>query len=71
MKVSNTAGILVVDDDPVVRELVADAIADAGFEVDVCGDGVEALGKMKRKLMILSLPICDYQGSMASRSSET
>lgn len=43
------AGILVVDDDPVVRELVADAIADAGFEVDVCGDGVEALGKNEAK----------------------
>ena len=43
------AGILVVDDDPVVRELVADAIAEAGFEVDVCGDGVEALRKNAAK----------------------
>ncbi|MGO9567844.1 MAG: diguanylate cyclase [Desulfomonilaceae bacterium] len=43
------AGILVVDDDPVVRELVGDAIAEAGFEVDVCGDGVEALGKNAAK----------------------
>jgi len=43
------AGILVVDDDPVVRELVADAIAEAGFEVDVCGDGVEALSKNAAK----------------------
>jgi diguanylate cyclase (GGDEF)-like protein len=43
------AGILVVDDDPVVRELIADAIAEAGFEVDVCGDGVEALGKNAAK----------------------
>lgn len=43
------AGILVVDDDPVVRELVADAITEAGFEVDGCGDGVEALQKNAAK----------------------
>jgi diguanylate cyclase (GGDEF)-like protein len=43
------SGILVVDDDPVVRELVAEAIAEAGFEVDVCGDGVEALRKNTTK----------------------
>jgi diguanylate cyclase (GGDEF)-like protein len=43
------AGILVVDDDSVVRELVADAIAAEGFEVDVCGDGAEALGKNAAK----------------------
>lgn len=43
------AGILVVDDDPVVRELVADAITEAGFEVDVCGDGDEALRKNAAK----------------------
>ncbi len=42
-------GILVVDDDPVVRDLVADAIGEAGFEVDVCGDGVEALRKNAAK----------------------
>ncbi len=39
------AGILVVDDDPVVRDLVAEAIAEAGFQVDVCGNGVDALKK--------------------------
>jgi diguanylate cyclase (GGDEF)-like protein len=43
------AGILVVDDDPVVRELVADAIAAEGFEVDACGDGAEALRKNAAK----------------------
>ncbi len=35
--------ILVVDDDPVVRELMAEAIRLAGYQVDDCGDGVEAL----------------------------
>jgi diguanylate cyclase (GGDEF)-like protein len=42
-------GILVVDDDPVVRDLVADAIAAGGFDVDVCGDGAEALEKNAAK----------------------
>jgi diguanylate cyclase (GGDEF)-like protein len=37
--------ILVVDDDPVVRELMAEAIRLAGYRVFECGDGVEALEK--------------------------
>jgi len=35
--------ILVVDDDPVVRELLAESIQIAGYQVDACGDGIEAL----------------------------
>jgi diguanylate cyclase (GGDEF)-like protein len=41
--------ILVVDDDPMVREVVVDAISMAGYDVDVCGDGQEALEKTAAK----------------------
>ena len=39
------AKILVVDDDPVVRELMAEAVRLGGYRVDDCGDGIEALEK--------------------------
>ncbi len=42
-------GILVVDDDPVIRDLVAEAIRLVGYEVDTCEDGEEALQKNAAK----------------------
>jgi len=38
----NTATILIVDDDPVVRSLMQDALEDEGFAVVEAADGVEA-----------------------------
>jgi diguanylate cyclase (GGDEF)-like protein len=35
--------ILVVEDDPMVREVVVESIETAGYKVDVCADGGEAL----------------------------
>ena len=35
--------VLIVDDDPVVRSLMRDALEDEGFAVDEAEDGVEAL----------------------------
>lgn len=37
--------ILVVDDDPVVRDIVVESLLAAGYEVDICGEGIEALRK--------------------------
>jgi diguanylate cyclase (GGDEF)-like protein len=44
-QLSSTASvlILIVDDDPVVRSLMRDALEDEGFAVDEAEDGVEAL----------------------------
>jgi diguanylate cyclase (GGDEF)-like protein len=42
---NSQARILVVDDDPVVREVVVESIRIAGHDVDVAGDGQEALEK--------------------------
>lgn len=35
--------ILVVDDDPMVRDVVLESVEAAGFKAEVCGDGMEAL----------------------------
>jgi diguanylate cyclase (GGDEF)-like protein len=45
----NEVRILVVDDDVMVREVVVESVRAAGFEVDVCGDGWEALEKNAAK----------------------
>ncbi|MDQ7783130.1 MAG: diguanylate cyclase [Desulfomonilaceae bacterium] len=43
------ARVLVVDDDPMVREVVVLAIEAMGYEVDACGNGVEALEKNEKR----------------------
>lgn len=42
-KIQERPEILVVDDDPMVRDVVLESIKAAGFKVEVCGDGIEAL----------------------------
>lgn len=42
---NNVPSILVVDDDQQNREMLAEALSQAGFAVDAAGDGVEALSK--------------------------
>ena len=41
--------ILVVDDDPTISEVIAEALGDDGFSVDVAGSGEVALQKMRAK----------------------
>lgn len=43
----NRLSILVVDDDPMVREVTAFMLGDAGHEVREAGDGVEALDALE------------------------
>lgn len=38
--------VLVVDDDPAITSLVAHAVSDAGYRVDVANNGYEALNKI-------------------------
>ncbi len=42
-----------MDDDPIVRDLVADAIAEAGFQVDTWATALKRWKKMQTKLTIL------------------
>ena len=52
------ARVLVVDDDPTVREVVASYLRAAGHDVDEAGDGAEGLAQMRRTpadLVVLDL----------------
>jgi twitching motility two-component system response regulator PilH len=42
------ARVLVIEDDPALRDLYAEAIRDLGQDVDVASDGVDALRQLKR-----------------------
>jgi CheY-like chemotaxis protein len=39
--------VLVVDDEPTIRELVAEALRDAGYRVETAANGAEALDVMR------------------------
>jgi two-component system chemotaxis sensor kinase CheA/two-component system sensor histidine kinase and response regulator WspE len=46
--VASRPRVLVVEDAPVVRAMLADVLADAGFEVETAGDGADALASIER-----------------------
>ena len=43
MATTSTARVLVIDDEPDVRRIIADTLADEGFGVDVAGSGEDGL----------------------------
>jgi len=60
------AHILVVDDDPLISELVVDMLAMEGHEVDTASNGVEALGKLQNQrydLIVTDLHMPKLDGS--------
>lgn len=50
--------ILIAEDEPVLRMLIADTLEDEGYEIEEASDGVEALDKMKAD--VFDLIILDY-----------
>jgi two-component system OmpR family response regulator len=59
--------ILVVDDEPTIRELVADALREAGYDVDTAANGADALQRMRRHapdaiVLDLMMPTLDGHG---------
>ncbi|MEW5726066.1 MAG: response regulator, partial [Thermodesulfobacteriota bacterium] len=61
--------ILVVDDEPAVREVIYDYLTMEGYQVETAADGVEALEKIKRRefdvvVTDLSMPNLDGFGLM-------
>jgi CheY-like chemotaxis protein len=57
--------ILVVEDDPVLRGLVADVAAESGAEIDRAGDGAEAIAAIRRRrpdLILLDLMMPGIDG---------
>ena len=59
------SNILVVDDDPNIRELVRVFLREAGFDVYEASDGVEALAKLetlKADMVILDVMMPNMDG---------
>ena len=48
-KSSSSVRILITDDDPTIRLLLAETLAAAGYRTDEASDGVEAIEKIKKK----------------------
>jgi two-component system OmpR family response regulator len=62
-----TKRILVVDDEPTIRDLVSDALREAGYQVDAAANGAEALRIMRRRVphaivLDLMMPRLDATG---------
>src|SRR5919199_2808080 len=59
--------VLVVDDEPTLRELVAEALREAGYHVDTAANGVEALqlmhGRPSPQAIVLDLMMPRLDGS--------
>lgn len=56
--------VLVVDDEPTIRALVARIVERAGFEVEVARDGADAIGKLEQHpydvlVVDLMMPVLD------------
>jgi CheY-like chemotaxis protein len=59
--------VLVVDDEPLIRQLVADFLAEAGYQVDAAANGAEALRVMAHRqphavVLDLMMPRLDANG---------
>jgi CheY-like chemotaxis protein len=58
--------VLVVDDEPTIRDLIAEALREADFEVEIASNGVEALSLMNRwvpDVVVLDLMMPRLDGS--------
>lgn len=56
--------VLVVDDDPTIRQLCADVLSDEGYKVDTASNGQEALARIegdgiKVALIDIMMPVMD------------
>src|ERR1700687_2449416 len=59
--------VLVVDDEPTIRELIADILREWGYHVDTAANGAEALPLLRRQLphaivLDLMMPQLDATG---------
>ena len=57
-----TGGVLVVDDEPAIRDLLLEGLKDSGFECSVAGNGSEALEALRRRCFALVLSDIDMPG---------
>ena len=59
--------ILVVDDEPTIRELIADALREAGYLAETAANGAQALRQLQRHrpdaiILDLMMPVLDASG---------
>ncbi len=71
----NSKKILVIDDDPSIREMLTEVLVDEGYSVDAASDGVEALRMIKSsqpQLIVtdIIMPEQDGVGVMLQLSKE-
>jgi CheY-like chemotaxis protein len=69
--------ILIVDDDVDIREVLAEALEDRGFEVVMAGNGLEAIERIRSLvpppsivLLDLMMPILDGYGFLHERKKD-
>lgn len=67
--------ILLVDDDPLIRELGQELLENLGYRVETAGDGAEALKKYRQMgrvdLVVLDYCLPDQNGSQLLRDFKT
>ncbi|MDZ4245536.1 MAG: response regulator, partial [Dehalococcoidia bacterium] len=64
-EISNAKKILVVDDEPTVRQFLSDFLSKEGYKIDTADNGTEALKKMKSKkfnLVLLDIKLPGMSG---------
>jgi CheY-like chemotaxis protein len=66
----------VVDDEPTIRGLVADALSEAGYFVSTAANGAEALNQMRAQtphaiVLDLMMPVLDADGFVARMRADT
>jgi PAS domain S-box-containing protein len=67
---ATVASILVIDDDPDVREFIAEALADEGYGVRECADGkcgLEAFAEDRPDLVVLDFVMPEMSGADVAR----
>ena len=67
--------VLVVDDDPDLREVIASVLERAGYEAAQAADGAEALGRARERppslvVLDLEMPVLDGRGFLAACRAE-
>src|SRR4051794_35217854 len=71
MRNDAAAPVLIVEDDPAIRELLRLHLAHAGFDVEEIGNGRDALARVSTvrfELILLDLMLPDFDGTTVCRS---
>ncbi len=68
--------ILIVDDDPLLREVASAAFTAAGYSVDCAEDGTKALATLRREpaelvLLDIAMPVLDGFETLAEMKADT